>query len=259
MIMSDENRLPLPPIELRRLVGPEDPSQFDNPTGTPIFPDIDTAYFKRVFDFGCGCGRVARQLMQQTPRPEKYVGIDLHKGMIDWCRNHLTPQDKRFNFIHHDVHSVSFNPKGKTPHLPFPVEDEQFTLAIAWSVFTHILEESVAFYLQEVNRILQPNSLFFSTWFLFDKQFFPMMQEFQNALYINPVDPGNAVIFDRNWLIETVHDAGFRIVAVHPPEVRGFQWTLFLSNDPAAAEVDLGEDLAPVGIVRASTRTDAQP
>ena len=27
-----------------------------------------------------------------------------------------------------------------------------------------------------------------------------MMQDFQNALYINDVDPSNAVIFDREWL-----------------------------------------------------------
>jgi SAM-dependent methyltransferase len=256
--MPAENQLPLPPIELRRLVGPEDVSQFDNPTGKIVLPDIDAMYFKQVFDFGCGCGRLARQLIQQKPRPEKYVGIDLHKGMVNWCRKHLAPYDRNFSFIHHDVYNAGFNPKGKERHLQFPVEDGQFTLAIAWSVFTHILEESAEFYLKEISRILRPNSLFFSTWFLFDKRYFPMMQEFQNALYINPVDPTNAVIFDRLWLLETIHNTGFRVVAVHPPEVRGFQWTLILSNDPMAAEVELGEDHAPFGIVRAPVSANAR-
>jgi SAM-dependent methyltransferase len=249
--MPDENQLPLPPLELRRLVGPEDASQFDNPTGEIILPDVDARYFERVFDFGCGCGRLARQLIQQKPRPERYVGVDLHRRMVDWCQNHLTPYDRNFSFIHHDVYNAGFNPQGKKPHRPLPVGDERFTLAIAWSVFTHILEESVTFYLDEISRILRPDSLLFSTWFLFDKRYFPMMQDFQNALYINPVDPTNAVIFDRAWLLETIHNTGFRVVSAHPPEVRGFQWTLILSNDPAAAEVELGDDHAPFGIIRA--------
>jgi SAM-dependent methyltransferase len=253
--MPDKDHPPLPPLELRRLVGPEDVSLFDNPTGEPIFPGIETKYYERVFDFGCGCGRVARQLIQQNPRPRKYTGIDLHRGMIKWCRKNLAPCAPNFRFIHHNVYNAGFNPEGQKPHLRFPVGDNRFTLAIAWSVFTHILEESVEFYLEEISRILKPNSLFVSTWFLFDKKYFPMMQEFQNALYINLVDPTNAVIFDRTWLLETVHRAGFRVVAVHPPQVRGFQWLLYMSNDPAVDEVEIGGDFAPFGIVRASIHT----
>ena len=45
-----------------------------------------------------------------------------------------------------------------------------------------------------------PDGVAVTTWFLFDKANFPMMQEFQNALYISDFDPTNAVIFDRTWL-----------------------------------------------------------
>ncbi len=72
--------LPLPPHEMRMLVGPLDPALFDNPDGKLVFPGLEPTQFRSVLDFGCGCGRVARQLIQQRPRPERYVGLDLHAG-----------------------------------------------------------------------------------------------------------------------------------------------------------------------------------
>ncbi len=38
----------------------------------------------RLLDAGCGCGRVARNLIHQPLR--SYVGFDRHRGMIDWCK-----------------------------------------------------------------------------------------------------------------------------------------------------------------------------
>ena len=57
--------LPIPPLEMRALVGQTEPSGFDNPAGAPIFDFVDPSVFRSVFDFGCGCGRLARQLIQQ--------------------------------------------------------------------------------------------------------------------------------------------------------------------------------------------------
>ena len=44
---------------------------------------------------------------------------------------------------------------------------------------------------------MRPDGWLHASWFLFDKRLFPMMQPFQNALFINETDPSNAVIFDR--------------------------------------------------------------
>jgi len=104
--------MPIPPLELRKLVGPEDPAAFDNPSGTPIYADfgIPPETYETVFDFGCGCGRLARQLLQQNPKPRRYIGIDVHKGMIKWCRNSITPVDPNYQFFHQDVYSPSYAP-----------------------------------------------------------------------------------------------------------------------------------------------------
>ena len=247
---SANETLPIPPFEMRQLVGPTDEAMFDNPSRAPIF-GVDPERFDHVLDFGCGCGRLARQMMQQVPRPRRYTGFDLHAGMIRWCRTNLTPHAPGFSFLHHDVGNASFNPGRHKPLLrPMPVESGSVTLLIALSVFTHTIQPHAEYYLREAARVLRPDGEIAASFFIFEKRFFPMMQDFQNALYINIDDPWNAVIFDREWLEASLRDLGLGVVRVQPPTVRGFQWVLHIrrisTGDPIVA---LPEDRAPFGRV----------
>lgn len=241
--------LPLPPLEMRMLVGPTDPAAFDNPRGDLLYPELGEAATGSVFDFGCGCGRVARMLVQQRPQPRRYVGIDLHRGMIEWCNENLAPHAPQFSFVHHDVWNFQFNPGvGKPTTIPFPVEDGAFSLVLAHSVFTHLTEEQAPHYLSEASRILAPDGLLRSTWFLLDKRQLPMMQPVHNALYLSYADPSAAVLFDREWVRATARRAGLTIVGATPPPIRGYQWVLLLARaDAGREEVELPEDEAPVG------------
>ena len=240
--------LPLPPVEMRQLVGPTDEEAFDNPDGALVFPGLDT---EAVLDFGCGCGRLARQLLQQPTPPARYLGIDLHRGMIEWCGAHLAPAAPGFRFEHHDVYSAGLNPGEKPSTLPFPVADEDVSLVIACSVFTHLVEDQAVHYLRECRRVLRPGGSLWATFFLFEKAVFPMMQAFQNTLYINVTDPTNATIFDRQWLLGLLDQTGLKLVDVEPPSTRGFHWFLTVArSDDERAAVELPPDEAPVGIVR---------
>jgi SAM-dependent methyltransferase len=240
--------LPLPPLEMREAVGPTDIEAFDNPGGDPVFADLPAEAYESVFDFGCGCGRLARQMIQQQPRPNRYLGIDLHPGMIEWCQKNLAPHASGFEFRHHDVLYPEWNPgEGKPEVTPFPIEGGACTLVIAYSVFTHLIQAHAEYYLREVARILAPGGTFEATWFLFDKQLFPMMQDFQNALYINDLNPANAVIFDRAWLVETARESGLAIAAATPPSVRGYHWRIRMTLEQTGFAVsDLPEDAAPM-------------
>jgi len=237
---------------MRTLVGPTEDAAFDNPSGALVYPYLPADAFSDVFDFGCGCGRIARQLIQQVPRPQHYVGIDLHHGMIKWCVEHLTPQAPGFEFYHHDVFNPGLNPDASKPRFAsFPAPDKAFSLVNAWSVFTHLVEDAASFYLRECRRILADDGIIHSTWFLFDKREFPMMQEFQNALFINDADPTNAVIFDRDWLRRNAAEAGLCIYKVFPPTIRGFQWVVLMTPwRQGVDEVAFPEDAAPVGLAR---------
>lgn len=250
--------LPLPPPEMRALVGATDPSAYAPQPGELALPPIVPASaYRSVFDFGCGCGRVARRLLLQAPRPLRYLGIDLHAGMIRWCRENLVPLAPTYTFLHHDAHYEGWNPGGSTAPVPFPVAGERFSLVTATSVFTHLVEPDIPHYLAECGRVLEPGGVFYSTWFLFDKAGYPMMQEFQNCLYINHVDPVNAVIADYRWLEIQAAEAGLAIAAIEPPAIRGFQWQVVMKH---ASEVDRPavwpDDLAPLGIMRPPMRPE---
>ncbi len=241
--------LPMPPLAMRRIVGPTEPETFDNASGTPIYEafGLDSRLYDAIFDFGCGCGRLARQLLQQTPRPRRYVGIDVHPEMIRWCREHLSPVDTAFQFFHHDVYSPTYAP-GNSRRLaePFPVEDRAFSLVLAHSVFTHLYRRQSDYYLHEVARILAPGGLAYTTWFFFDRDGFPFLREGPYCLFTSEVDPSQAVIYDRRWFLDMVNRVGLCVARTIPPLVAGHQWIVFLATR-AADSVDrfpLGDEAA---------------
>jgi SAM-dependent methyltransferase len=243
--------MPLPPLEMRQLVGPTDEAAFDNPSGDLVFSYLPATSYRHVFDFGCGCGRIARQLMQQQEAPEKYVGIDVHRGMIKWCKEKLQPHAPNFEFVHHDVFNGYFNPRAARDVLPFPVHDRWATLVNAYSVFTHLTQGEAEFYLNEVGRILAPDGVFHSTWFLFDRREFPMLQRSASALYVSYEQPSAAVLFDRAWLEEQAKNAGLAIANVIPPAFRGYQWTLVMEHAAAGVTgVPLPADTSPLGEIK---------
>jgi SAM-dependent methyltransferase len=242
--------LPFPPFEMRELVGPTDLAAFDNPSGSPIFGDaIELPLYDNILDFGCGCGRLARRLIQQSPRPRRYLGIDLHTGMVRWAQENLQPAADGFEFQHHNVHSPSFNPDPTAPRMaPFPVEDSTVSLLVAWSVFTHLTQDQCEYYLREASRVLRPDGVMFSTWFLFDKSVFPMMQDFQNTLYISYTDPANATVFDGTWLVQLASNLGLTVRSAALPEVRGFARKIeFTPTRPGVVAVELPIDNRPLG------------
>jgi SAM-dependent methyltransferase len=243
--------IPFPPPEMRALVGPTDEASFDNPTGALVYPYLVPEQYRRVFDFGCGCGRVARQLVLQSPRPERYLGVDLHRGMIEWARANLTPVAPEFEFLHHNVYNRSFNPAEGLPDVaPFPADDSSFTLVNALSVFTHLTERQAIHYIGEAARILEPGGLIHASFFLIDKKQFPMMMEYSNALYLSYEDPSAAVLDDREWVCRIAAEAGLTLAGVVPPRVRNHQWVLmFARSRPGLEPVPFPEDEAPVEAV----------
>ena len=223
--------LPLPPMSLREVVGPRDDIDFDNPTGEPIYPEWPDAIYRRVFDFGCGCGRLARKLLQQRVRPERYIGIDPHRGCIDWAAAELASRALGFAFQHHDVYSPGYAPGNRLVLSDrFPAEDGSTTLTIAHSVFTHLSLDQAGFYLAELARILATDGVAFTTWFFFDNATTPFFPEGPYALYASEKDFAAAVIVDRTWFLDAIRRVGLTVKKVDPPGVPGHQWTVWLAK-----------------------------
>ena len=236
---------------MRALVGPTDEASFDNPTHGLVYSHLPAELYRRVFDFGCGCGRVARQMILQSPRPERYLGVDLHRGMIEWARTNLTPVAPEFEFQHHNVYNRALNPGEGLPEVaPLPAEDSSFTLVNALSVFTHLTERQAVHYMREAARILEPGGLIHASFFLIDKTEFPMMMEDSNALYLSYEDPSAAVLDDREWVCQIASASGLTLAGVVPPQVRNHQWVLmFAHSRPGLEPVPFPTDAAPVARV----------
>lgn len=115
-----------------------------------------------ILDIGCGCGRTARYLLR-NPSIRRYIGFDIVKPSIDWCNNFLASQSEanRFRFVHLDVKSKWYNPDGavEAGACRFPAEDAAVDLAVAASLFTHLLEPDARHYLEEAARVLKPGGI----------------------------------------------------------------------------------------------------
>jgi len=97
---------------------------------------------KRVLDFGCGCGRTLRWLVESYPTTQFY-GVDVDADAIRWCANNL----EGATFVH----------SSPLPPLPFPAG--YFDIAYCFSVFTHLDEFLQDIWLGELKRIVRPGGI----------------------------------------------------------------------------------------------------
>jgi len=124
---------------------------------------------ERILDIGCGCGRVAVPLMGYFDSGG-YAGFDVAPKLVQWCQRAITPRNPRFAFATLDVKNRYYNPHGKMApnEAVFPYPAATFDLAIAVSVFTHLLPDAFDRYLAESARVLKPGGRLFATFFLFN-------------------------------------------------------------------------------------------
>jgi SAM-dependent methyltransferase len=155
--------LPLPSEEYMRLVSGDRPDLREHFewVGALLAGTLRNAEMlgpgSRLLDIGCGCGRVARHLLDSEIAG--YVGFDRHAGMIEWAQSHIGGRDDRFRFEHVDVRSGYEELDGEAggvsaAEFVFPYDDGAFTGALAASVFTHMDFEGTSRYLSEAARVL---------------------------------------------------------------------------------------------------------
>src|SRR5947209_5113048 len=56
-----------------------------------------------VLDVGCGVGRMALPLTRYLGPEGGYLGFDVLRPAVRWCRRRITPAFPRFRFAHADV------------------------------------------------------------------------------------------------------------------------------------------------------------
>ena len=183
---------------------------------------VDLRAQDRVLDIGCGIGRMARVLVPVLRPPGSYDGFDIAQDGIRWCQAHYRDTPAPFRFEHADVHNSVYNAAGRdTPETyRFPYGDDSFDLAIATSVFTHLLPKAADHYLAQAARVLAPKGRLFTTWFLTEGQDSPSHPfkrdpATEPAATTDPAAPETAVAYPEAWLRERLDANGLELQAIH--------------------------------------------
>lgn len=127
---------------------------------------------ERVFDIGCGIGRMAVPLTQYLDERGSYDGVDPVMDGILWCAQTITPVYPRFHFQRLDIAHPLYNPQGSLPgtEVQFGFANGSFDFITMISVATHLPPDELAVYLGEASRLLAPGGRLFLTAFALDGQ-----------------------------------------------------------------------------------------
>jgi len=154
-------RSPLPPIEnIARVSGRKcDQSNFLI-TGLTTFNKLDAiarryagvgiAQLGVIVDWGVGCGRVVRHLLEQTLAKQAsspaVIGVDIDDMNVKWCQENLANQSPSAQF---KVLSLD----------GFDLPNSSVDLLYGISIFTHLSEYNQHKWLSEIRRILKPGAI----------------------------------------------------------------------------------------------------
>jgi SAM-dependent methyltransferase len=108
-----------------------------------------------LLDMGCG-NKFAQVILDRGLPIGRYVGIDIHKGLIEFLQSNIS--DERFKFYTSNTHNDMYNPEGEplSEVTRLPVEEESFDLICLFSVFTHLAPNDYVLMLKLLRHYIKP-------------------------------------------------------------------------------------------------------
>jgi cyclopropane fatty-acyl-phospholipid synthase-like methyltransferase len=117
----------------------------------------------RLYDWGCGAGRLAVGVREHFGRVADYHGVDIQPEVLGWAQENLTSPGFRFTLV--DVSNERYNPDG-SPERTLAAEPGSVDVFYAYSVFSHMNDEDTPAYLRLIHEALAPGGKAFVTAFV---------------------------------------------------------------------------------------------
>jgi cyclopropane fatty-acyl-phospholipid synthase-like methyltransferase len=179
----------------------------------------------RVFEIGCGCGRMALPLAEYG-QGVRYTGIDIIPGLVSFCRREISSRYPNFSFYtikegnpQYDKYIAAGNED--LAGGDFETMNGSYDLVVAFSVFTHLARAETEAMLKTVWRRLASGGSAVLTFFLLDPvsraqirarkaNLFRTAKDVDQPLIFDSFNGANSAVgYDHNVLMEMVRAAGF--------------------------------------------------
>jgi SAM-dependent methyltransferase len=166
-----------------------------------------------MLDVGSGIGRKTLPLVTFLNKDGSYVGMDIVKSGVDWCREHYKKYPN-FEFRQIDVRNEHYNPNGTyaASEYKFPFPSDRFDFVVLNSVFTHMMAQEVENYVSEIARVLKNGGRCLISFFLLNdeslrmidqhRSVFDLRYEFGPARAISKDMPEIAVGYDERFVVD---------------------------------------------------------
>lgn len=177
-----------------------------------------------VLDIGSGLGRIALPLTEHLTNG-RYEGFDIIKSGVRWCQKHISSRFPHFNFKWVQLANDLYTNKGEdATKFVFPYRSDEFDLAIAISVFTHMVPQELENYFAEIKRVLKPGGSCYATFFILNADSTETMQTSEEfnfkfnhghyALLDEKVKSAN-VAYKEQYLRDLFHRNSLELMNIH--------------------------------------------
>lgn len=232
--------LPMPPMPIRIMQEDDDRLISTGVELAQLVLDRGLPIDGTLLDVGSCYGRLPLGLLAGTDYRGRYIGFDVLKKQVDWCKSTLTPFAPTYRFHHLNVHNDRYNPHGTVDPLSvrFPANIGTIDAISLFSIFTHFYRPDIEHYLSEFKRVLKPGGIAVTTWFVYDEarlpiiqsasSVYPMIHELDEYTRYNDLeDPLRAIAFDESLVRSMIEKAGLEVVTIDRGTWAGEPGTIF--------------------------------